>query len=75
MGESDATLTKVSGKGDILDRAIRAIRDVGFPMAVTLILLAYMWFVGRSTNDYMARGTSIMERAVNIIEKLEKKLP
>lgn len=73
---SDPANTKVAvGKGDMFDRVTRFIKDVGFPMAIAIAMFAYFWWVGRATNDYMARGTSIMDRAINILERLEKKLP
>lgn len=62
-------------KGDWLDRASRFIKDVGFPIAVAVALMAYMWFVGAKTNEHLAKGSDIMERAIKIIERVEKKLP
>lgn len=73
MSDSD-TMTKGVGRGDMFDRITKFIRDVGFPMAVAIAMFAYFWVVGRATNEYMARGTAIMERAVGVIEKLEKKI-
>lgn len=73
MGDSD-TFSK-PGKGDVFDRITRFIKDVGFPVAVAAALMAYMWFIGAKTNEHLAKGSDIMERAVRIIERLEKKLP
>lgn len=76
MGESDDKLNKVIlSKGDIFDRVVRFIKEVGFPMAVCIAMFCYFWTVGRATNDYLSRGTSIMERAISVIERIEKKLP
>lgn len=74
MGDTDAVKPEGSGKMDMFDRATRFIKDVGFPMTVAIAMFVYFWHVGRATNDYMARGTAIMERAVSVIEKLEKKI-
>jgi hypothetical protein len=59
----------------VLDRITRFIKDVGFPIAVAAAVMAYVWIVGMRTNEYMARGTAIMERTVNVLERMEKKLP
>lgn len=76
MAESDAANTKVTnGKGDVFDRLTRFIRDVGFPIAVAIGMFVYFWQVGRATNDYLAKGTAIMDRAISVIERMEKKLP
>ena len=75
MAESDPANSKVILKGDIFDRCVRFIKEVGFPMAVAIAMFAYFWMVGRATNDYLARGTTIMDRAISVIERLEKKLP
>lgn len=76
MAESDPANTKVVvSRADLFDRVTKFIRDVGFPMAVAIAMFAYFWNVGRATNDYLSRGTAIMERAIAVIERLEKKLP
>ena len=60
---------------DTLDRMTRFIKDVGFPVAVATALICYLWFVGSKTNEHLAKGSAIMERAVDVIERLERKLP
>jgi len=76
MADSDPANTRqVVAKGDTLDRVTRFIKDVGFPIAVAVAVMAYVWTVGMKTNEYMARGTAIMERTVNVLERMEKKLP
>ena len=75
MGESDDKLAKVISRADLFDRGTRFIKEVGFPMACAIMMFAYFWFVGRATNDFLARGTTIMERAISVIERMEKKLP
>ena len=76
---SSDTLQKVSTdrryQGDIFDRLVKFIREVGFPIAVATALIAYLWFVGSKTNEHLAKGSGIMDRAINVIERLERKLP
>lgn len=74
MGESDV-LKVASGKGDYLDRLTRFIKEVGFPIAVATTFIVYVWTVGLRTNEYMAKGTAIMERTVGVLERLERKIP
>jgi len=75
MGDSDVLGQKPKVNGDLFDRAVRFIKEVGFPMAVAIAMFAYFWMVGRATNDYLSRGTHIMDRAISVIERMEKKLP
>jgi hypothetical protein len=75
MSDLDTLRISGSSKGDIFDRVTRFIREVGFPIAVAVAVMAYVWIVGIKTNEYMARGTAIMERTVNVLERMEKKLP
>jgi len=76
MGESDDKLTKVSnGKGDMFDRVIKAIKEVGVPTVALAAFIAYFWFVGVKTNEHLSQGTKVIERAVSVLERLEKKLP
>lgn len=51
------------------------ISKVGVPTAALAAFIAYFWFVGVKTNEHIAQGQKIMERAVTVIERLEKKLP
>ena len=76
---SSSTLPRVQTdrryQGDLFDRLVKFIREVGFPIAVATALIAYMWFVGSKTNDHLSKGAAIMDRAVNVIERLERKIP
>lgn len=72
---SDPSLRIPGQKPDLLDRLVRAIRDVGFPIVVAVSLIAYLWFVGTHTNDHLAKGAEIMKRAVEVLERLERRLP
>ncbi len=79
---SSGDLPKVSGDGtttrtragDIFDRVTRFIKEVGFPIAVAAVFLAYMWFVGIKTNEHLAKGSEIQLRSIQVLERLEKKL-
>ena len=80
MAESDPANTKVEtkragGMWDIYNMVTRFIKEVGFPIAVASAFIVYIWVVGLRTNEYMTRGTQIMERTVNVLEKMEKKMP
>ena len=80
MAESDPANTKVEtkragGMWDIYNMITRFIKEVGFPMAVAIAMFAYFWMIGRATNDHLAAGAKIMERTVNVLERMEKKLP
>lgn len=74
MSESDV-IRGANSKSDYLDRLTKFIKEVGFPMAVAIAMFCYFWFVGKATNDYLSRGTTIMDRAISVIERMEKKLP
>ena len=74
MAESD-TIRNGNGRGDYLDRLTKFIKEVGFPVAVATAFIVYIWIVGMRTNDYMAKGTAIMERAIGALERLERKIP
>ena len=67
--------TKSRYPTDFLERASRFIKEVGFPIAVATACFAYMWFVGVKANEHMSRGNQIHERSINVLEKLERKLP
>jgi len=81
MAES-GTLAKVKGTEvigdrrqiDIFDRVVRFISQVGFPIAVAGALIAYLWFIGAETNKHLARGSEVMNRAINVLERFERKL-
>ena len=66
--------TKVSRPSDVFDKVTRFIKEVGFPIAVAAVLIAYMWFIGSKTNEHLSKGSEIMIRAVNVLEKLERKV-
>lgn len=75
---SSATNERVSsgdrrGPPDTFERITRFIKDVGFPVAVATALICYMWFVGSKTNEHLAKGAGIMDRAINVLERLERK--
>ncbi len=76
---SSSTLPRVSTdrryQGDLFDRLVKFIREVGFPIAVATALIAYMWFIGSKTNDHLSKGSAIMERTVNVLERMERRLP
>lgn len=44
------------------------ITKTGFPILMALLLTAYVWFIGLKTND-------LMTRAVQVLERFEKKGP
>jgi len=62
-------------RGDLFDRVTRFIKEVGFPIAVAAALIAYMFFIGSKTNEHLAKGSEIMTRAVQVLEKMERRLP
>jgi hypothetical protein len=79
MPESDPQNPKVEtkrtgGMWDAYNMLTRFIKEVGFPIAVATAFIVYIWLVGLRTNEYMTRGTDIMERVVHVLEKMEKKL-
>lgn len=67
--------TKSRTPSDMFERAQRFIKEVGFPIAVATACFAYMWFVGIKANEHMTRGNQIVERALNVLERLERKMP
>lgn len=76
---SSATNERVSGGDrrsppDTLERITRFIKDVGFPVAVATALICYLWFIGSKTNEHLAKGSGIMDRAINVLERLERKV-
>lgn len=66
--------TKTRAQSDLFDRVTRFIKEVGFPIAVATALIAYLWFVGSKTNEHLAKGAEIMSRAINVLERLERKV-
>lgn len=56
------------------DRASKFIKEVGFPVAVAVGLLAYVWFVGVKTNEAIVRSDETMRRVISLIERMEPKL-
>ena len=80
MAESDPNNTKVEtkrvgGMWDVYNMTTRFIKEVGFPVAVATAFIVYIWMVGLKTNDFLSKGTTIMERSINVLERLERKLP
>ena len=59
---------------DTLERITRFIKDVGFPVAVATALICYLWFIGNKTNEHLSKGAGIMDRAINVLERLERKV-
>jgi hypothetical protein len=67
--------TKSRYPSDLFERFTRFVKEVGFPIAVATACFAYMWFVGVKSNEHMARGQALFERALTVLERLERKIP
>lgn len=69
MGESDDKLPKVNGKGDTLDRFIRVVQQVGFPIVVAAFLLWEWHSVVRTLQDTMVEVKVLLVEVKHELKK------